>query len=90
MTSGSKRLELDRHAEWRRNRCKLFHVYYLPEEHYIGVTNDLPSRMSRHRRKYNRHTDNMELLASFERRVDAAWFEVMLHQRGYNGFNNYQ
>ncbi len=64
----------------------MYHVYYLPEEHYVGITNDVAARCSAHRRRYGRITEGFEVLASFERRVDAAWFEVMLHQRGYHGF----
>lgn len=70
---------------WRESKKDgLTYVYYLPEEHYVGITNHVDSRMREH--KKIRITDNYEIIAKFERRVDAHWFETMLHQRGYNGF----
>ena len=63
------------------------YVYYLPEEHYIGITGDLKERMADHRK--TKITDGMVVVARFERRVDARWFESMFHQRGYNGGDHY-
>lgn len=67
-----------------RNR-KTTEVYYLPEEHYIGITHYLPTRLAMHR-KAGKITEGAIIVASFERHVDAAWLEVMFHQRGYNGY----
>ena len=63
-----------------------YFVYYLPEEHYIGMTNYLKRRMYQHRKK-GKCTEGMEIVACFERSVDAHWFETMLHQRGYLGYS---
>lgn len=80
---------------WSKKINKRFHeanetiisVYYLPEEHYVGLTNNIPHRMRCHRQK-GKLTDNYEILASFERYVDALWFEILFHQRGYLGCRN--
>ena len=62
------------------------YVYYLPEEHYVGRTLDVVARMRSH--KHNgKITDGYEIIARFERTVDAQWLETMFHQRNYNGFN---
>ncbi len=73
-----------------RNR-QTTEVYYLPEEHYIGITHYVPARMSSHRYK-GKITEGYEIIASFERHVDAAMLELMFHQRGYNGYkyDNYR
>ena len=49
-----------------------YFVYYLPEEHYIGMTNYLKRRMYQHRKK-GKCTEGMEIVACFERSVDAHW-----------------
>ena len=69
-----------------KNKVKGFAVYYLPEEHYIGITNSVYRRMSQHR-WLNRSTEGYEILCYYDRMVDAAALEVKFHQRGYNGFN---
>ena len=76
---------LENQRRWRRSQKDgLHYVYYLPEEHYVGITNYVANRISQHRRG-GKLTDNHEVLASFEREVDAKWFEIQLHQRGYLG-----
>ena len=60
-------------------------VYYLPEEHYVGMTCRIACRMSKHRAA-GKCTDNYEVLAYFEREVDAHYFETLLHLRGYHGY----
>ena len=61
------------------------YVYYLPEEHYVGITNDVVRRMRVHRHK-GKIVDDYEIIARFERAVDAHSLETMFHQRNYNGF----
>lgn len=62
-------------------------VYYLPEHHYIGMTNNISYRMRKHKTDGN-ITEGYEILAYFERGVDAHYFETLLHMRGYNGFRD--
>ena len=73
-----------RQRQYRAKRYKTTHVYYLPEEHYIGITKDITTRMSQHR-GIGRHTEDMIVLCSFKRRIDAKFLEVQFHMRGYNG-----
>lgn len=65
-----------------------YSVYYIPEEHYIGVSNQVKKRMWNHSSK-GLITEGWEIIARFERLVDAHWFEVLFHQRGYNGHNKF-
>lgn len=60
-------------------------LYYLPEEHYIGITCRPKLRMQAHKTN-GFYVNDVEWIANFERQVDAAWLEIMFHQRGYNGF----
>lgn len=62
-----------------------FYVYYLPEEHYVGMTNSLHNRMRYHDFS-GKIVDNYEILARFKRQVDAHLFETKLHALDYNGF----
>ncbi len=64
---------------------KYHHVYYLPEEHYIGMTNNIKRRMRMHTVK-GKFTEGFEIIASFERSVDAHYLETMFQMRGYNGY----
>ncbi len=61
-------------------------VYYLPEEHYVGITKNLHTRMSGHSRTNNKIIDGFEVIGIFERHVDAHSLETMFHQRGYRGY----
>lgn len=74
--------------KWYKNNVDGYiHVYYLPEEHYIGITHNVKHRMRTHHRN-GKMVDGYEVIARFERRVDAIWFEAMFHQRGYIGFRD--
>ena len=64
-----------------------FAVYYLPEEHYVGFTNSVKSRIREHSKK-GKIVAGYEVVATFESPIDAHLFETMLHQRGYNGFQH--
>lgn len=79
----------NRNNQYRLSSCdRKVKVYYLPEEHYIGITElNISERMSKHRYS-GKITEGYEVIATFERHVDAAWLEIMFHQRGYNGYNN--
>lgn len=72
---------------YERQTTNGHYVYYLPEEHYVGMTNYLKRRMHQHR-KNGRCTEGMEIVACFERGVDAHYLETLLHMRGYDGFTH--
>ena len=86
MRSGNRKQCIPCYNEYRRVRYRPTHttVYYLPEEHYVGKSRWPKKRVRAHRLK-GKITEGWEVLAKFERDVDAHWFEVMLHQRGYHG-----
>ena len=71
---------------WQSLKDGYYHVYYLPEEHYVGMTDCLSKRLTGHKNA-GRIIEGVETIARFERAVDARWFEAMFHQRGYQGFH---
>jgi hypothetical protein len=65
-----------------------YFVYYLPEEHYCGITNDLYNRESGHRNTAGKNTDNMQVLFHSMDRSIAAHNEAMFQSvLGINGLN---
>ena len=64
-------------------------LYYLPEDHYIGIAvcRGFFRRLHQHRTAGN-YTRDVEIIAYYERRVDAHLAETTYHVRGYNGFRN--
>ena len=70
----------------RRRLCDNFYsVYYLPEHHYVGMTNSMKHRMQEHKCK-GKFIDNYEVVGSYSTAVEAHLTETMLHAMGYNGF----
>jgi hypothetical protein len=68
---------------------KLHYVYYLPEEHYVGVTSQkYPcARINKHN-FLGFNTDNWYILNVFETREEARHLENMFHSyMGCNGVN---
>ncbi len=59
-------------------------VYYLPEEHYIGVTTRLKRRMYSHKNN-KRHVLDCEIVATFTTKKEAYICERYMHSIGYNG-----
>ena len=82
----NKQKESDRQ---KRNYLKslsgYFYLYYLPEEHYVGITNNVYRRMNYHRSS-GKHVEDVEIVAKFKRQVNAHLYETMLHSFGYEGF----
>ena len=73
------------HKKYLKKCDGYFYVYYLPEEHYIGMTNNV-SRRIRYHNSHGKIVHNYEILARFKRQVDAHLFETILHAMDYNGF----
>ena len=61
-------------------------VYYLKEEHYIGITNQPIRRMYAHKGD-GRHTLDYEAVATFKNKKEALNAEYYMHSIGYNGIN---
>lgn len=62
----------------------LHYVYLLPEERWVGTTNNLYQRMAKHRFS-GRNPSNYQILASFEDRGEALELERKMHDQGYRG-----
>ena len=82
--ANKEKLKAQNKALYNTGKDGLIRVYYLPEEHYVGITNHISHRMGAHTTS-NYITDGYEILGAFERAVDAHALEVQLHQRGYRG-----
>jgi len=65
-----------------------YYVYYLPEEHYCGITNNLYQRESSHRNTALKNTNNMTVLFHSMDKSIAAHHEAMFQSvLGINGLN---
>ena len=61
-------------------------VYYLPQHHYVGVTDCLYNRLSNHRSFYNRVTEGYEIIYTAKDITEARAVERYMHyEMGYNG-----
>ena len=65
-------------------KSKEYSLYYLPEDHYIGVTNQLSLRLVNHKRK-SKHILGYEIVSVFKTKKEALRTERYLHSIGYNG-----
>lgn len=63
----------------------IYTVYYLPEEHYVGMTKDLLERMRDHTKK-GKIVDGYEIVGQYLNPKIAHLLETQLHYRGYHGF----
>ena len=65
-----------------------FAVYYLPEHHYVGMTNNIKNRMMLHRSHKGRITEGYEIVGVYKTAIEAHLVETTLHYMGYEGFSN--
>ena len=71
---------------WRKNNKDGYHyVYYIPEHHYIGVSNFVKHRMYRHNNDHKRIIDGFEIVYKTKCRKEAELVESKLHSMGYQG-----
>tara|TARA_R110000796_G_C14398812_1_gene417342 strand:- start:204 stop:575 length:372 start_codon:yes stop_codon:yes gene_type:complete len=59
-------------------------LYYMPEEHYVGVSSQPILRMRNHRAA-GKITADWETIATFETRTEALKIESFMHSLGYIG-----
>jgi hypothetical protein len=59
-------------------------VYLLPKENYVGISNNLTSRLRNHH-SLGKIVENCRILASFAIKEDAKELENFLHDLGYAG-----
>jgi len=69
----------------RANEYPGYSVYYMPEEHYVGLSKNVYSRINKHR-CLGKITTGYEVLMSFENPIEAHMLETTLHLMGYNGY----
>ena len=71
-------------------KSKEYSLYYLPEDHYVGVTNQISLRLINHKIK-GKHILEYEIIGVFKSKKEALRTERYLHSIGYNGSqqNNY-
>ena len=68
------------HKKYYYNQKDGFHyVYYLPEEHYVGVTDNLKFRMYEHKNAQNRNTSNYKILYRHTSREESLKVEAQFH-----------
>ena len=81
-----KHLEQQKECQQRRrDKYPGYTVYYIPEEHYVGISNNPINRMSKHKH-LGKIIDGWEVLYSFENPILAHLMETRLHLMGYNGY----
>ena len=68
-------------------RDEFYTVYYLPEEHYVGITNQLYVRVKNHRSK-GRNVEGHRILFTCETKREALDIERKFHDvLSFNGSN---
>jgi len=80
---------LKRNNVYRQNNMidDFYSVYYLPEEHYIGITNQPKLRFQQHRRA-GKIINGYEIIGIYDNIFDAMITEIEFHRRGYFGFTH--
>lgn len=74
-----------RRLRYEASKTTSYQLYYMPEEHYIGVTNIFSKRMNAHRAK-GRITDGAHVVANFKTKQEALAVEAYMHDKlGYRG-----
>lgn len=77
----------EQRRQWRDDKKDgLWYVYYLPKEHYVGITSLIEERIKEHN-KLGRITDNYEIIAKYNHPALALMTEALFHYCGYNGCN---
>ena len=71
--------------EYLSNIDSMYTVYYLLEEHYVGMTKSLKYRLNQHKNKNNRHVEDVEVIGKYKTKAEATRVEAALHSMGYLG-----
>ena len=70
-------------------RDDFYTMYYLPEEHYIGITNYPKKRMQLHKHTQRNNTEGWEVVYTFKTKREALDMERKFHDvLGYFGGNS--
>lgn len=72
---------------WRSSKKdNYWYVYYLPEEHYVGMTSIVHERIKYHENS-GKIIDDYEIIARYNHPALALMTEALFHYCGYNGCN---
>ena len=63
----------------------LYTVYYLKEDHYVGLTNCLYKRLEYHKNTNKRHVEDVEIIGKYQNKEEGLRVEAALHAMGYLG-----
>jgi len=75
-------------AKWRNeDKLDYYMIYYLPEEHYIGLTTQPKQRMADHKSHHNRNTTGWRVMYCTESKYEARLIENRYHDLGFNGLS---
>jgi|AntAceMinimDraft_18_1070375.scaffolds.fasta_scaffold100208_2 hypothetical protein len=75
-------------AKWRSDDRLDYHmVYYLPKEHYIGITNQPKQRIADHASKNGRDTTGWRVMFCSKDRYEVRLVENRYHDLGFNGLS---
>ena len=89
-TNRCKSCKMKHNNAWRKAKRdeekKYYWVYYLPEEHYVGITSNVKNRIATHIRD-GRITEGYELVVKCRHPARALMIEAILHLKGYYGCN---
>ena len=83
-----QKIAAQKKVAWESLKDGFYTVYYLPEEHYIGMTVSLHNRLIAHKNKHNRHVQDVEVVGKYKTKKEALAVEAKLHSMGYLGRNN--
>ena len=74
---------------WLKNNPNITLLYYLKEDHYIGITTakQFFIRLHQHKKAGN-WVQDVEIIFKYKDRIKAHLHETLLHYVGYNGFRN--
>jgi penicillin-binding protein-related factor A (putative recombinase) len=71
---------------WReKDKLNYYLVYYLPEEHYVGITSQPEQRMQEHKSRAKRNINGWRVLFCSEDKYEACLIEAHYHCMGFNG-----
>jgi hypothetical protein len=74
----------DKKTVWKRDL--FYSVYFLPNENYVGYTNNLKSRMNDHKKNGKDITD-FKIIGKYDTAVKAHLVETLFHFIGLEGFH---
>jgi predicted GIY-YIG superfamily endonuclease len=85
--ANKERLAADKKSYYESKKDGLYTVYLLPEENYVGMTNNLYRRLEHHKSKHKRDVSDVKILGKYHTKDEALVTEARYHNEGYKGRN---